>query len=114
MARRGRPRYSDASVRDARVIALRDRVTAEVDRALHEDQTRVRIRLRGGKTVDIFVKHAIGSVDRPMSDADLEAKFRGLASPVLAKPQIERLIALCWDVAKLGNVADLARASVPE
>jgi hypothetical protein len=64
--------------------------------------------------VDTFVEHAIGSVHRPMSDGDLETKFRGLASAVLAKPQIERLIALCWGIAKLGNAAELASASVPE
>ena len=110
----GEAEYSDANVRDPQVVALRDRVNAQVDPSLHEDQTRVTIRLRDGRTVDTFVEHAIGSVHRPMSDADLETKFRGLASAVLAKPQIERLIALCWGIAKLGNVAELASASVPE
>ena len=110
----GEAEYSDACVRDPQVVSLRDRVSAEVDRALHEDQTRVKIRLKGGRTVEMFVEHAIGSVDRPMSDADLETKFRGLASAALGKPQIERLIALCWGIAKLGNVAELASATVPE
>jgi 2-methylcitrate dehydratase PrpD len=105
--------YSDDRVRDPQVVALRDRVRAEVDRALHEDQARVTIRLKGGRSVETFVEHAIGSVDRPMSDADLEAKFSALASAVLEKPQIERLIALCWDVAKLDSAAELARATVP-
>jgi 2-methylcitrate dehydratase PrpD len=110
----GEAEYSDACVRDPQVVALRDRVNAEIDRGLHEDQARVTIRLKGGRSVDTFVEHAIGSVDRPMSDAALESKFRGLASAVLAKPQIDRLIALCWDIGKMGNVSDLARATVPE
>jgi 2-methylcitrate dehydratase PrpD len=110
----GEAEYSDANVRDPQVVALRDRVNAQVDSSLHEDQTRVTIWLKDGRTVDTFVEHAIGSVDRPMSDADLETKFRGLASAVLAKPQIERLIALCWGIAKLGNAAELASATVPE
>jgi 2-methylcitrate dehydratase PrpD len=109
----GEAEYSDACLRDPQVVALRDRVRAEVDRALHEDQARVTIRLKGGGRVETFVEHAIGSVDRPMSDADLEAKFTALASAALEKPQIERLVALCWDIAKLDNAAELARATVP-
>jgi 2-methylcitrate dehydratase PrpD len=108
----GEAEYSDACVRDPRVVALRDRVRAEVDRALHEDQARVTIRLKGGRTVETFVEHAIGSLARPMSDSDLEAKFRALAGAVLPRPQVERLIALCWDIAKLGSAAELARATV--
>jgi 2-methylcitrate dehydratase PrpD len=109
----GEAQYSDACVRDPQVVALRDRVRAEVDRALREDQALVTIRLKGDKSVETFVEHAIGSLARPMSDADLEAKFRSLAGGVLAKPQTERLIGHCWDIGKLGNVAELARATVP-
>jgi 2-methylcitrate dehydratase PrpD len=110
----GEAEYSDECVRDPQVVALRERVTAEVDRSLHEDQTRVTIRLRGGRAVDTFVEHAIGSLDRPMSDGDLAAKFEALASVVLGKPQIDGLVALCWGIEKLGNAGELARATVPE
>ncbi|MGZ8229468.1 MAG: MmgE/PrpD family protein [Burkholderiales bacterium] len=109
----GEAEYSDACVRDPRVTALRDRVNAVVDKGLHEDQARVAIRLKGGKTVDVFVEHAIGSLERPMSDADLEAKFFGLAGGVLPDSQVKRLLGLCWDIGKLEHAADVARASVP-
>jgi 2-methylcitrate dehydratase PrpD len=109
----GEAEYSDACVRDPQVVALRERVNARIDRTLHEDQARVTIRLKGGRSVDTFVEHAIGSLERPMSDADLEAKFRGLASSVLSKAQIDRLIALCWGIGEMGSAADLARATVP-
>ncbi|MGZ8153699.1 MAG: MmgE/PrpD family protein [Burkholderiales bacterium] len=109
----GEAEYSDACVRDPRVTALRDRVNAVVDKGLHEDQARVAIRLKGGKTVDVFVEHAIGSLERPMSDADLESKFLGLAGGVLPDSQVKRLLGLCWDIGKLEHAADVARASVP-
>ena len=80
----GEAEYGDDVVRDPQVIALRDRVSAVVDKSMHEDQTRVAIRLKNGKTVEKYVEHAIGSLDRPMSDADLEAKFRGLAKGILS------------------------------
>ena len=109
----GEAEYSDACVRDPRVIALRDRVHAVVDPSVHEDQARVAIRLNNGKTVETFVEHAIGSLHRPMSDADLELKFRGLAKGVLSDEECGRLMALCWKVGELDDAGAVARAAVP-
>ena len=108
----GEAEYGDQVVRDPRVIALRDRTSASVDEAMHEDQTRVTMRLRNGKTVEKFVEHAIGSLDRPMSDGDLETKFRGLVKGILSDRDCERLIRLAWDIGKLADAAEVARASV--
>jgi 2-methylcitrate dehydratase PrpD len=110
----GEAEYSDTCVRDPRVIALRDRVSAEVEAGLHEDQARVSIRMRGGARIETFVEHAIGSLERPMSDADLEQKFRELAAGVLPDRQIEQLIRFCLDIGTLDNAADVALASVPQ
>jgi 2-methylcitrate dehydratase PrpD len=109
----GENEYSDNAVRDPKVVALRDNVTAAVDRGVHEDQAHVAIRLRNGTIVETFIEHAIGSIDRPMSDSDLEAKFRGLTSGILSKAESERLIRLCWDIGRLGDAGEAARASVP-
>jgi 2-methylcitrate dehydratase PrpD len=109
----GEAEYSDAVVQDPRVIALRDRTSAIVDKAMHEDQTRVTMRLKDGKTVEKLVQHAIGSLDRPMSDADLEAKFRGLTKGILGQADCERLIGLCWKLGELKDAAEIAGASVP-
>jgi 2-methylcitrate dehydratase PrpD len=109
----GEAEYGDAVVRDPKVIALRDKVSATVDKAIHEDQVHVSIKLKNGKTVEKYVEHAVGSLARPMSDADLEAKFRGLCKGILSEGETGKLIGLCWDVGKLKNVAEIARASVP-
>jgi len=109
----GEAQYSDGAVRDPRVIALRDRVTAAAEKGVHEDQVHVTIRLKSGKVLEKHVEHAVGSLDRPMSDSDLEAKFRGLADGILSKTETDRLIRLCWDIGKLKDAAEVARASVP-
>lgn len=109
----GEAEYGDGVITDPAVVALRDRVTAIEDRAMHEDQTRVSIRLNDGGTLEKFIEHAIGSLDRPMSDAALEAKFRAFAKGILSDSACERLIQLCWDIEKLKDAGELARASVP-
>ena len=109
----GENEYSDACVRDPNVIALRDRVEAVIDRSLRDDEATVRITLKDGRVVEKHVAHAIGSLERPMSDADLEAKFHGLVRGVLGAAQSSRLLALAWEVGALKNVADICRAATP-
>jgi 2-methylcitrate dehydratase PrpD len=80
---------------------------------MHEDQVQVSIKVKSGKTLEKYVEHVVGSLDRPMSDADLEAKFRGLAHGILSTSETDKLIRLCWDVGKLKDAGEVARASVP-
>jgi 2-methylcitrate dehydratase PrpD len=109
----GEAQYSDEVVRDLKVIALRDRVTAAVEPGIHEDQVRIAIKLKGGKALEKYVEHVVGSIDRPLSDKALEMKFRGLADGILSKTESDRLIKLCWDIGKLKDAGEVARASVP-
>jgi 2-methylcitrate dehydratase PrpD len=102
--------YSDARVRDATVVTLRRKVTATVDPSIHEDQAVVRVRLTGGRVVEERIEHAIGSIHQPMSDADLEAKFRALAGNVLDRESIDHAIELVWDLDKLPDVRPLIAA----
>jgi 2-methylcitrate dehydratase PrpD len=105
--------YSDEAVRDSRVIALRDKVSAAVAPGVHEDAVYITIKLKDGRTFEQHVEHAVGSLARPMSDADLDAKFRSLAEGILAPTETEKLIALSWDIGKLKDAGDVARAAVP-
>ena len=103
--------FSDQAARNASVIALRDRVTAVVDSSIKEDQVRVTVSMKDGRRLEKFVEHAVGSVEHPMSDSDLEAKFSRLADGVLPKDRIRRLIDLCWKVETLKDAAELPQAA---
>jgi 2-methylcitrate dehydratase PrpD len=92
-------------------MGLRDRVSTVVDSSIKEDQVRVTITLKDGRRLEKFVEHAVGSVDHPMSDADLEAKFMGLADGVLPRDQVRRLIDMCWKMEAASSSAALARAA---
>jgi 2-methylcitrate dehydratase PrpD len=109
--RAGEEEYSDAVVHDPRVITLRDKVTAEAEKSVHEDAAHLRVTLTNGKVIEKHVAHAIGSLERPMSDADLEAKFHDLADPVAGKAQAAKLIRLAREIETLPDVGEIARAS---
>ena len=46
---------------------------------------------KDGRRLEMFVEHAVGSLDHPMSDKDLESKFTGLAAGVLPPDRQRKL-----------------------
>ncbi len=105
--------YRDQVVRDPSVRALRDKVVAREDRGIPEDAAHIVIRLRDGRIIEKKIAHAIGSLARPMSDADLEAKFRGLADGILSPVETDALIDRCWSIEQRKDAGEVARGSVP-
>jgi 2-methylcitrate dehydratase PrpD len=105
----GERQYTDERLNDAAVARLRGAVAAEADPSLREDEAHVAVTLADGRVLRRYVEHALGSTDNPMTDAGLEAKFRDLAVDVLPEAQAAALLAKCWRVAELPDVAELAR-----
>ncbi|MEQ1776175.1 MAG: MmgE/PrpD family protein [Burkholderiales bacterium] len=103
--------FADAVVRDAAVIAVRDKIDATADASIHKLEAHVRMELADGRVLDKHVPRALGSTERPMSDADLEQKFRGLVEGVIPATQAQQLINLCWQFATLPDAAQLPRAT---
>jgi 2-methylcitrate dehydratase PrpD len=108
----GESQFSLSCITDPRVMAVRQRVTATADAAVKRTESHVSITLKDGRTCSTHVEHALGTLARPMSDADLEAKFRGLTEDVLPAAQVEEVIGLCWRVTELENAGAICRASV--
>ena len=109
----GEKEYSDAMVRDPKVIALRDRVDAAIDSKMRDDEVHVRVTLEDGRKLEKYVAHAIGSKDVPMTNTQLEAKFRGLADDILGAEASQRLLALAWRIEGLDDASDICRAASP-
>ena len=107
----GEPQFSDETVRSPDVVALRRRVEATADPEMRKMEARVRIALRNGKVLEKHVEHALGSIARPLSDADLEIKFRSLVDGILPDDQAARLIELCWSVGELADAGAVPRAA---
>ncbi len=100
----GESEFDDAIVTRPDVIALRDRVVAIADAAIAEDQADVTVHCRDGRTLNVFVEHAIGSMHRPMSDADLARKFQGLVEPVLGASSSREIIDACTSIGSARSV----------
>lgn len=108
----GERQYSDRAVQDPSVVALRQRVTATIDPAIKAEQVDMTVTLKDGRTLHKFIEHAIGSLEVPMSDQQLEAKFLDLVKGVLSDGRARQLIDACWGVERLASAADIAKLAV--
>jgi 2-methylcitrate dehydratase PrpD len=104
--------FTDAVVRDAEVVELRDKVVAQMDESVSEEEAFVSITLHDGTVLNKHVEHAIGSFERPMTTESLEKKLKDQALSALPADQIDRVMAMCWDVESLHDITEIARASV--
>jgi len=109
----GEAEFSDEVVRRPDVIALRDRVQATADTGVDEASADVTVTLRDGRTQHVFVERAIGSRERPMSDADLARKFHGLVDPVLGAGAADELVAHGMRLAAAPDVRTLVALTRP-
>lgn len=109
----GVSQYTDACVAEPAVQAFGDKVEVQEDPAIPVEAAVVTVRTADGRTLTLEVPHASGSLGRPMSDAQLEAKVRELAAIGAPGCAVDRLIDTVWRVDRLDDAATVARLTVP-
>jgi 2-methylcitrate dehydratase PrpD len=100
---------TETAVRDPALMAFQAKVEATLDPSLASDAAIVTITLRDGRTHTCRIEHGIGSAARPMTNAELEEKFAGMAVPVIGEERTRTLMRRCWEIGSLPDAAELAR-----
>jgi 2-methylcitrate dehydratase PrpD len=109
----GEREFSDAVVNRGDVVDLRRKIVATVDPNIDEASVDVTAILVGGRREHVFVEHAIGSLQRPMTDAQLEAKFTDLSTPVIGAETTTALIAAAWGIGSAADVLAMTALARP-
>jgi 2-methylcitrate dehydratase PrpD len=107
----GEHEYSDERVANAEVIALRDKIDARVDSNLRDDEAYVTVVRNDGSRLERHIPYSLGSLKRPMSDEQLDTKFRELCRGIVPEPQAESVLALCRRFGTLTDASELASAA---
>lgn len=115
----GEEHFAEASFRDPRLLALTRRVRVsewdEANRRMPEAMLcRVTVTTTGGDRHVSTVEYHRGHWKNPLTDAELETKFRRLARRVLADSAIDRLLDHLWRLEKLADAGDVVRLTVPQ
>jgi len=111
----GIAQFKDRKVRDPKVVDLMKRVTLYVDQELESlgyDQvrSRIRIKLKNGKTIEGRADVARGHPLKPMSWAEIGEKFRACARLVLTHRKTEEAIELVANLDRMRSILPLIRA----
>jgi 2-methylcitrate dehydratase PrpD len=99
--------FNDEKARDPVIHALRDKVSVSEDAALPRHGAVVTMTLRDGTTYTERITHPTGTAENPLSDAQVEEKFRGLAATVLPADQVERAVQLLWRFDQAADAREL-------
>jgi 2-methylcitrate dehydratase len=70
---------------------------------------RITVTLADGRKLVKEVECPRGHCGNPMTDAEVEGKFRLVVEPRYGKAKVEQMIARCWDLENLTSVTDLIR-----
>ena len=109
----GEGQFDDALVTSDVVVNLRRKVVATVDPTIDEAEVRAVAVMKDGSRKTVHVEHAIGSLQRPLTDADLERKVSSLVEPVLGNGVLAPLMAAAWGLGTANNVRQLVTLAVP-
>ncbi len=102
-------RFTDPALLDlvAKVKVHRDAaLSARYPRSI---PNRLTVTLSNGKQLVREVEFPRGHARNPMTDAEVERKFRTLVEPRYGKPRADRLLASCWELEKLKGANELVQ-----
>ena len=103
--------HSYERMKDPQVLDVKRRVELVADRALMDPaaprSARVEVRLRDGRTVSRFTRHAPGTKENPLDTAGVNAKARSLIEPVIGARRTAAVIERVHALDTVTDVRDL-------
>lgn len=102
--------YYNADLADPQTLDLAHRIVTRVgepDTDRFNTELEVRVRLTSGRTMTRTVRHARGEPEVPLTDADVQAKFRKMTSPVLGDVGVGAVIDAVDRLPGLDTVSEL-------
>lgn len=87
--------YEDDVVLDGRVVALRARFRAVLDKTLRVDECHLVVKVRGGASIEKHVDYAVGTSERPTTNEQLTAKFVGQGIGIPGEERTDRASRWC-------------------
>lgn len=83
LGKAGQHEFTDTCVNAPDIIRLREKIIVEPDESLEETASFVEVHTSNGAQYERLVTNVLGSLKKPMSDAQLHQKFMGQSEPVI-------------------------------
>jgi 2-methylcitrate dehydratase PrpD len=109
----GVEQFTDAMVDAPEVRALASKVECVDDVSIPVEGASVTVTTTDGRELRSYVPAARGSLKRPLTDADIEAKFRGLVAFGAPSLDASKLIDTVWRFEELADASSFLPLTVP-
>jgi 2-methylcitrate dehydratase PrpD len=111
--RAGKAEFTDAFVSSPECQAMQERIETALDEEIEamgwdRIRSRIGVRIKDGREITRWAdENYRGGPHNPLSDAELEGKFRDCAGGLLDEARIARVFAAVWSLECLKDVGDL-------
>jgi aconitate decarboxylase len=102
--------YEDSVVASREVVSVRDKIDARADSSVKADECYITVTLKGEKTLEKHVEHAVGSLEVPMTDQLLREKFVDQCAGVLGEEGARKASDISWKLESAKDVSGIARS----
>ena len=104
--------FDEARFGDPKLVEFTGKVKVFHDEALDAGYpkgipNRITVTLTDGRKLAKEVAYPRGHAGNPMTDGEVEAKFRSTVEPKYGKAKADAILARCWDLENLTSVTDL-------
>jgi 2-methylcitrate dehydratase len=106
--------FDEARFTDPALVDFTSKVKIHLDDQLSERYpagipNRITVSLNNGHKLTVLVEFPRGHAGNPMTDAEVEAKFRRVVEARYNKATADAILARCWDLENLSSVTDLIK-----
>jgi 2-methylcitrate dehydratase PrpD len=98
-------------VEDPKIKRLRAAIQLTADADLAWDAIGMCVELKDGRHLETHIAHCVGSMQAPMSDSEINAKFIAQVSLAIGHDRAAELVKMCWGVENLEDVSVLVRSA---
>ena len=104
--------FTSESIKDQKILEVASKVKMEWDdeaekRFPTDYVAKVEVKTKEGRTFKAETYHAKGTVENPLSDEELMAKFRNLTEPILDSGKAEKVMEMIWNLDEVQNIGKL-------
>ncbi len=104
--------FEPKKITDPRLVGLIQKISVSRNTELSAQYPEaspndVRIELRSGKVLQRRVTYGRGHPKNPMTDAEVEAKFRGLVRPILSEQRMNQVLETIWKLEEVSELGSL-------
>ncbi|MFC1988928.1 hypothetical protein ACFLVJ_03765 [Chloroflexota bacterium] len=104
--------FEPSKFTDPVILDLIEKTTVEADSSLSGYQAITEIKTKDGRCFQKHVKAVHGLNEDPLTDEELETKFRNMAIKYMSENQIKEIFDTIWNLDKLDNIEELTKLMV--